>query len=509
MLESNISRRIGEIKEVFSDIKENIEIHKTNKLRKNSVLLKMCAPDTCGHGGCAESVRNRELELLARISELEAKITESGVNESNAPMEISGHGKALALEAEDISKKEDGLLKARSNEIRLLRREIAKMVSMNDLLKRDNIEMESTLSKYKDEMERLRCIEEEYVKQKDTIRKLKNEVMDLKGEIRVFCRIKPNIGNKPVANMRFSDEVLTVQEGSKKHEFLFDRIFGTHSTHSYIYKEIAMVVQSVLDGYKACIFAYGQTGSGKTYTMEGIDEDKGLIPMAITDIYGLAEKMSADGWVFEGTCTYVEIYNEEIIDLFANGTKKISVTHDNEDTKLINCTALPVNNSKEALRSFQDAVSKRRTGSTNCNLRSSRSHAVYTLRIKMRNESLGQHREGNMSLIDLAGSERLAISKSEGVRLKETQNINKSLSALGDVFNAILRKDSHIPFRNSKLTYLLQNFISGNSRTAIFVNVSSDLDHINETICSLRFADKVGKCKLGSVRRHVNNIETG
>ena len=298
-----------------------------------------------------------------------------------------------------------------------------------------------------------------------------------------------------------TDRYLEICAHEKKHKFEFDKIFGPNATQRNVYDEIAMMVQSVLDGYKICVFAYGQTGSGKTYTMEGGEEEHGLVHRAMIEIDHSIATMRKEGWQCSNTCSYVEIYNEEIIDLFSSETKKISIVHDGGDTNLVNCTIMNVGEISSALKALADASKRRTVGSTECNARSSRSHTVYILNVKMENTLINEKREGSMIFIDLAGSERLNSSKAEGARLKETQNINKSLSALGDVFNSILRKESHIPFRNSKLTYLLQSFLSGNSRTAMFVTISPEMEHFNETICSLRFADKIAQCKLGVAQR--------
>lgn len=505
MTGSNIPHRISEIQEIFSGIKENISMQRRNGVRKNSMLLEICTPGSCGYTGCSESARNRESELQARIGELELEM-KSRVHESltEDAEELCIRNRRLSLEIEELRKSAEEA-RERAEELRAMRREVARIASMNDILKRDNTEMEAMIDGYKQDIERLRRIEEEGVLQRGMVLRLKNEVMDLKGAIRIFCRIKPNINGRFAAPMTSSDDFLEVVEHGKRHEFVFDRVFGALATQSCVYSEMSMVVESVLDGYRVCVFAYGQTGSGKTHTMEGTDCNHGIITRAVSGIFRLAGEMEESGWRFETACTYVEIYNEEIVDLFAEDAKKIAVVHDGENTALTNCTVLSIENAEQALRCFQEAAGKRRTGGTESNARSSRSHAVYTLKIRMSNDVLGQRKEGVVSLIDLAGSERLNVSKAEGVRLKETQNINRSLSALGDVFNAILRRDSYVPFRNSKLTYLLQNYLSKNSRTIMLVNVSSEASHVSETVCSLRFADKVSQCKLGPVRRQVSS----
>ena len=150
---------------------------------------------------------------------------------------------------------------------------------------------------------------------------------------------------------------------------------------------------------------------------------------------------------------------------------------------------------------LQRAAKARSVGRTQMNEQSSRSHMVFTLRLDGSNAKTGQSVGGVLNLIDLAGSERLSRSGATGDRLKETQSINKSLSALGDVILSLHNRDSHVPYRNSKLTYLLQPCLGGESKTLMFVNVAPSVDSANETLCSLRFAAKVNACEVGTARK--------
>ncbi|KAH7431921.1 hypothetical protein KP509_08G073300 [Ceratopteris richardii] len=358
-------------------------------------------------------------------------------------------------------------------------------------------------------------------------RKLHNTILELKGNIRVFCRVRPllpdddgyNMGEVSVLQYPNSTELIgrgieLVQFQGQKHAFTFDRVFGPEVKQEDVFEEISQLIQSALDGYKVCIFAYGQTGSGKTHTMLGNpdnDDQKGVIPRSLEQIFKASQSLNDQGWRFQMQASMLEIYNETIRDLLApNKTdatvKQFSVKHDNNgNTNVSDLTVVEVTKWKEVSLLLQRAAQSRAVGKTAMNEQSSRSHCVFTLRISGLNESTEQEVHGVLNLIDLAGSERLSRSGSSGDRLKETQAINKSLSSLGDVIVAIANKEQHVPYRNSKLTYLLQPCLGGNSKTLMFVNISPDSKSVSETLCSLRFAAKVNACEIGVPRRNTQS----
>jgi len=267
-------------------------------------------------------------------------------------------------------------------------------------------------------------------------------------------------------------------------------------------------VQSALDGFKVCIFAYGQTGSGKTHTMMGGQGDAGMIPLSLAMIFDTIERLRPKGWAYSLETSMLEIYNETIRDLLSddredydNGKKHV-IKHDADgNTTVTDVTEVCVESQVQVEIVLTKAAAARSSASTKMNERSSRSHMIFILRIKGRNETTGQVNNGVLNLIDLAGSERLARSGATGNRLKETQAINKSLSALGDVIASIAAKDAHVPYRNSKLTYLLQPCLGGSAKTLMLVNVAPDKQSASETICSLRFASKVNSCEVGNPTR--------
>lgn len=362
-------------------------------------------------------------------------------------------------------------------------------------------------------------------------RKLHNDVQELKGNIRVFCRVRPLLPaerSNPQASLeadlahlqlggRTSDEqeaISMLQEAEtasgqatrKAFPFAFDRVFGPSATQDAVFSEISQLVQSALDGYRVCIFAYGQTGSGKTFTMEGgargNAQQAGMIPRAVQQVFATAEALREKGWTFAFEASYLEIYNESIRDLISDESgAKYEIRHTNGKTTVTDLLVQPVTGPQEVLSLLARAAHNRAVAETQCNERSSRSHSVFTLRITGENGVTTERVEGLLNLVDLAGSERLSQSGSTGDRLKETQAINKSLSSLGDVIFALANKEQHVPFRNSKLTYLLQHSLGGNCKTLMFVNVSPARSNFQETLCSLRFATKVNACQIGTARR--------
>ncbi|KAE8707497.1 Kinesin-1 [Hibiscus syriacus] len=310
------------------------------------------------------------------------------------------------------------------------------------------------------------------------------KLKELKGNIRVFCRVRPLLPDDgaaecvavsyPTSTESLGRGIDLIQNG-QKYPFTFDKVFNPEASQQDVFVEISQLVQSALDGYKVCIFAYGQTGSGKTYTMMGrpeAPEQKGLIPRSLEQIFQSSQSLQAQGWKYKMQASMLEIYNETIRDLLSTNRsigsdstrsesavsgKQYTIKHDlNGNTYVSDLTIVDVSTITEISSLLRLAAQSRSVGRTQMNEQSSRSHMVFTLRISGMNEGTEQQLQGVLNLIDLAGSERLSKSGATGDRLKETQAINKSLSCLSDVIFALAKKEDHVPFRNSKLTYLLQ-----------------------------------------------------
>lgn len=349
-------------------------------------------------------------------------------------------------------------------------------------------------------------------------RKLHNTIQELKGNIRVFARVRPLLGDeKEFENEEYlsfhgagvnEGKAMNVDGQGKKFEFVFDKVFEGGSSQGSVFEEISQLVQSALDGYNVCIFAYGQTGSGKTFTMEGAhasaddDASKGMIPRSVEQIFASARELGTKGWAYTMSASYMEIYNETIRDLINPNGKKHDIKHTKDGSAYVTDLAhVDVTNCQHVFDILRKAQGSRSVGKTQSNERSSRSHSVFTLRLEGSNHLTGETCDSQLNLVDLAGSERLSSSGASGERLKETQAINKSLSNLGNVIMALSKGDTHIPYRNSKLTHSLQDSLGGNSKTLFFVNINPSPASMNESLCSLRFATKVNSCQIGTAKK--------
>ncbi len=301
----------------------------------------------------------------------------------------------------------------------------------------------------------------------------------------------------------------------KGYTFTFDRVFGPSNGQETVFTEVSEFVQSALDGYNVCLFSYGQTGSGKTHTMQGTGNGqmRGIIPRAIEQVGEYKEILQKDGWQYDMQVSFVEIYNETIRDLLredVNSDLKHEIKVGSDGRRFIsdiNMIPLEPTDPEAVEAVMRQAAKHRSVGITAMNAQSSRSHSVFTLHLTALHPENRQALRGTLNLCDLAGSERLDRSKATGARAKETVAINKSLSALTDVFVSIGKKASHVPFRNSKLTHLLQPSLSGDGKTLMLVNLSPTEESTQETLCSLRFASQVNKCELGKAKRSLEEVD--
>ncbi|XP_063531550.1 protein claret segregational [Cydia strobilella] len=510
-----------EVADDYEKIKESVEsntrekdmlkdklLNALNDLRERTTELDSIKLD--------HEIQKRENEELVRKTKVLAEVT-FNLNKKTSEFDT------LQEEFNDLTRRHDAL----QAEAKVLREKSEKLATLSedyDKLTVDYKEAKKKISTYEADVEKLQNIlAGMYQGQRD----LRNAIQDLKGNIRVYCRVRPPLESetsKPLFNLNVVDactiEVEKVElnalsqstrKGKSQHTFSFDGIFTPHSNQETVFEEVSNMIQSALDGYNVCIFAYGQTGSGKTYTMEGGCgiHQYGIIPRAFNFMFTCMEDLKRMGWQLTIKASFLEIYNEVIYDLL--NSCKDQVSH---DIKMVNSkgTDLYVSNLKEEeVKSSHDFIKlmiyaqrNRQTAATLNNERSSRSHSVTQIKISAVNEIRKEKYTSQLNLVDLAGSESGKTTQ----RMDETKHINRSLSELSKVILSLQTNQAHIPYRNSKLTHLLMPSLGGNSKTLMLVNINQFDECFGETLNSLRFATKVNSCRTVKAKKNLTMVDT-
>jgi kinesin family protein 5 len=321
--------------------------------------------------------------------------------------------------------------------------------------------------------------------------------------VRVLCRLRPDDSQEEKIKLESKKlgEVLVYPKNDSSNflKFEFDHVFPKNASQEEVYEISAKpIVDDAILGFNGTILAYGQTASGKTYTITGSDifdvQGMGLIPRMISKIFDHIDA-SDNSLEFGLKVSYTELYLEKIVDLLDVDKKGLKIREDKISGFYIsNITEVPVSSDFEIFELLRIGTENRHIMNTKMNSRSSRSHTIFNLSISVKNLVDQSNRLGKLNFVDLAGSERVSKTGAEGLRLKELKNINKSLNALTSVINSLTDpKSTHIPYRDSKLTKLLQTSIGGNSKTVMIITCSTLLKNESETITTLRFGS-VAKC---------------
>ncbi|CAJ1443868.1 unnamed protein product [Effrenium voratum] len=342
---------------------------------------------------------------------------------------------------------------------------------------------------------------EKYSIECDRRRKLHNLVQELKGNIRVYCRVRPMTDAEAAQGCCIAfpapDEIqISNPDLGLKKSWQFNEIYRQNSQQEDLFSGIRDLVVSMLDGYNVCMFAYGQTGSGKTFSMQGSKENPGVYTRTFSELFKVAKERI--GWKIELKGACVEIYNEEIRDLLLGPNdkkQKLQVRQGKEGNFVPGLTMQTVHNVEEVEMLLNTAQMNRTVAATDMNLHSSRSHLAVQILGTMTNPD-GKQFSSAITLVDLAGSERLAKSGVSGDRAKEAIAINKSLSALGDVIAARAQKNAHTPYRNSILTHFLQDSLGGDSKTLMLLQINPCASHVEESMCSLTFGARVNAVEM-------------
>ncbi|CAG9464407.1 unnamed protein product [Pedinophyceae sp. YPF-701] len=343
----------------------------------------------------------------------------------------------------------------------------------------------------------------------------------VKTAIKVYVRNRPSV--KPLSGLKIDADgkgisiaghgaqTVTGAARTSTHTFKFDGCFDG-AGQDEIYGEVAEeVVDGTLAGYNGTIFAYGQTGAGKTYTMSGhpaaYSRHRGIIPRATASIFREIDlKVEKE---YSVKVSYLEIYNEALYDLLADspGGQDLTIVERGGNVDVQGLSKVAVASEEEALEQFFRGEQMRSTAEHVLNSASSRSHSIFTIHVQAANTGVGPERAvlSKLNLVDLAGSERTKKTGALGQTLREASYINRSLSYLEQVVQALTRRDRHVPFRQSKLTSVLKDALGGNSRTVMVANIWGEDEHLDETLGTLRFATRVRLLQTDAVVNESND----
>lgn len=316
--------------------------------------------------------------------------------------------------------------------------------------------------------------------------------------IKVVLRFRPQnkreieSGGEPIVSFE-SEDTCRLDSQEAQGSFTFDRVFPMNSRQADIFDfSIRPTVDDILNGYNGTVFAYGQTGAGKSYTMMGTDmedeEGRGVIPRIVEQIFASIQA-SPNTMEYMVKVSYMEIYMERIRDLLYPQNDNLPIHEEkNKGVYVKGLVEIYVANVNEVYEVMRRGGAARAVAATNMNQESSRSHSIFVITITQKNVETGSAKSGQLFLVDLAGSEKVGKTGASGQTLEEAKKINKSLSALGMVINSLTDgKSSHIPYRDSKLTRILQESLGGNSRTTLIINASPSSYNDAETLSTLRF----------------------
>ncbi|KAF5960833.1 hypothetical protein HYC85_002042 [Camellia sinensis] len=485
-LESNAKKELVEANnQVLQKIQDELkirsaELHATEETAKRLVNEKQLLEERIVR---LEKKKVEEIEVLEKNIEHERKAMRLRVAELEKKLEVVTRD--LAVTESSLAVKDTQLTTLQNN-----LKELEELREMKEDIDRKN---EQTASLLKMQGAQLAELEALYKEEQVLRKRYFNTIEDMKGKIRVFCRLRP-LSEKEIAekerNVLTSLDEFTVEhqwrDEIKQH--LYDRVFdGKVTQEDYL-------VQSAVDGYNVCIFAYGQTGSGKTFTIYGSENNPGLTPLATYELFKIL-KRDTNKFSFSLKVYIVELYQDTLVDLLLPKNAKRTKLEIKKDSKgmvsIENVTVVSVTTYEELKNIILSGSERRHTTGTLMNEQSSRSHLILSIVIESTNLQTQSIARGKLSFVDLAGSERVKKSGSSGSQLKEAQSINKSLSALGDVIGALSSGNQHIPYRNHKLTMLMSDSLGGNAKTLMFVNISPAESNLDETYNSLTYASRV------------------
>eukprot|EP00042_Codosiga_hollandica_P049734 m.582792 g.582792 ORF g.582792 m.582792 type:complete len:899 (+) comp57948_c0_seq2:83-2779(+) len=522
------------------DVKKSIEQRLQSSQQELATVRAELKSETSTHQATKSQLADAHTEVKSLKGQIEKISTDSSNKlesekqaserkiaevKAQAATEVEAARKKAVEDMRDLRSKMDGL----NAKVRPMIGTIKVIAAAYKALKRETTELQSAIAPAikqakRDLLQTLADVDREYKemlkkykKEMALRKKLHNDLVDARGAIRVFCRVRPIIsedGDGPDTKNVFSfdkddENFLTVDNKGKPQPFEMDTVFTPASTQEQVFEAARDLIMSVVDGYNVCIFAYGQTGSGKTFTMDGSPSQPGLNRRALANLFTVCEERKAD-WSYLIEISVLEIYNEKIRDLLSDDPKQnLEIRHGKSGPYAEGLSQHRVSSQADVIELMSLSKKHRAVSSHAMNGESSRSHSVLTVTVTGTNLSTGTETIGKLNLIDLAGSERVDKSgvADDKKMFDEARNINMSLSCLGDVIHALGAKQKHIPYRNSKLTHLLQDSLGGQAKTLMVVQCSPVLKNLQETVCSLLFAQRVRAVELGASKKNVDSTE--
>jgi len=501
--------------------KEEIMSHNDGKKKQSS--LEDALHDARNQNA---SMREEQLAVEQRLAALEAAAKEAlqaKVAAENRAQELEASNKTMRRDLEDsyLSGSDDevtmsGRKKRRGKTFKLdkeqlkIIEEVKQAVSASQAKALGDMHIDE-FKDFKDKLSniiqsaRASFVPEEYLADAEQRRrKLHNCIEDMKGSIRVFCRVRPLSQSEKA---RDDVEVTTVfdtmtigvaRRGEKVVPYHFDAVFAPGS-QDQVFEDCRDLVQSAVDGYNVTIFAYGQTGAGKTFTMYGAPGQEGILSRTVTELFTVIGN-NKDHYDYTVKGSMLELYRNDLIDLLSKGTdmsqEKLDLKTDKAgNTKVPGLIEETCSDATALLSLLVRGQARRTVAATAMNAHSSRSHLVVYVRITSVNKETQAKVCSKLLMCDLAGSERLKKSQVTADIQKESIEINRSLTALGDVIEALTKKQKEVPYRNHKLTQLMRDSIGGSSKTLMFVNVSPAISNMDETVSSLKYATRAKKVK--------------
>lgn len=465
----------------------NSELHAAEETKKRLVSEKSLLEERISR---LEKKKFEEIQMLEKNAEQERKSLRLQVSE-------------LEKKLEEVTQKlavTESTLANKDNELSTLQVNVKELEELREMKEDIDRKNEQTAAILKMQGAQLAEFQALYKEEQVLRKRYFNMIEDMKGKIRVYCRLRP-LTEKEISEKErhvltsvdeFTVEHLWRDDKIKQH--LYDRVYDGKATQEDVFDDTKYLVQSAVDGYNVCIFAYGQTGSGKTFTIYGSDSNPGLTPLATSELFKIL-KRDRNKFSFSLKAYMVELYQDTLVDLLLPKQAKRLKLDIKKDSKgmvtVENATVVPISTYDDLKSIIQRGSEQRHTTGTLMNEQSSRSHLILSIVIQSTNLQTQSVARGKLSFVDLAGSERVKKSGSAGNQLKEAQSINKSLSALGDVISALSSGSQHIPYRNHKLTMLMSDSLGGNAKTLMFVNISPAESNLEESHNSLTYASRV------------------